>query len=158
MALPVSHCMGSEVSVSDPGGGGERGRRGVDSCDMWVCWLRGSGAQCATGPRASGFDDSTEGIRIGVDGTFKGADIDEDVPSVPAAPQEALLGQSFLGQRILCGHGGLGCGHDTEVCPLPGGEGEAVGTASALLRLTDCGTTRSPASFGGRALSPLWGD
>lgn len=27
--------MGSEVSVSDPGGGGERGRRGVDSCDMW---------------------------------------------------------------------------------------------------------------------------
>jgi hypothetical protein len=28
---------------------------------------------------------------------------------------EALLGQSFLGEGLLCGHGWSGCGHDTQV-------------------------------------------
>lgn len=134
MALPVSHCMGAKVSVSDPGGGSARGCRVVDSSDMRIRRLRGGGVERAAGPRASGFDDSAEGVRIGVDGSSQGSDIDEDVPSVSATEEETLLGQSFLGQGVLRGHGRLGCGHDTEVCPLPGGDGEAVGAASTLLR------------------------
>jgi len=54
--------------------------------------------------------------------------------SVSAFEEKALPGQSFLGQGILRGHGWLGCGHDTKVCPLPGEEGKAVG-AAAINRL-----------------------
>ena len=126
--------MGSEIPVSNPGGRGQRGCCGGDSSDMWICRLRSGGTECAAGPRASGVDDPAEGIGIGIDGAVKGSDVDEDVPSVSATQEEAVLGQSFLGQRVLRGYGGIGCGHDTKVCPLSGGEGEAVGTASTMLR------------------------
>jgi REP element-mobilizing transposase RayT len=78
--------------------------------------------------------------------------------SVSADEGEAVLGESFLVQRILRRHSRIGCGHDTEVCPLSRGKGEAVGTTSTVLTGPNCGTTRSPASSGGRAMSPLWGD
>ena len=132
--------------------------RGGDSSDMWICRVRGGGIERPARSRSSCFDDSAEGIGFGITGSVKGSDVDEDVQPVPGVEEEAVLGQSFLGQRVLCGYGGSGCGHDTEVCPLSGEKREAVGTTSALLRVKSCGTMWSPASFGGRASSPLWGD
>ena len=109
---------------------------GSDSSDMRLCRLRGSGAECAARPRSSCGDDSAEAIGFGIAGSVKGSDVDEDVQAVSATQEEAVLGQSFLGQGLLCGHSGFGCGHDTQVCPLSGGKGEAAGAASTLLRVT----------------------
>src|SRR5512147_3142753 len=127
MALSVSCCMGSEVSISDFDRSGKAGSGDRDPGDLWVCGLRGGGAECAARSRAPGGDDPAEGIDIGAAGAVEGADIDEAVPPVSVFEEEAVLGESFLGQGLLCGHGGIGCGHDTQVCPLSGEEGAAVG-------------------------------
>ena len=134
MALSVSCCLGTEISVPDSNrfGKASSGRWGAG--DLRVCRMRGGGAECAAGSGASGVDDSAEGSRIRVTGSVEGADVDKDVPPVSAFEEEALLGQSFLDQGLLCGHGGIRCGHDTQVCPLSGEEGTVV-RATAIVRL-----------------------
>jgi len=131
MALSVPRGVGSKVPVPDLNRDGKGVFGSGHPGDLWICWVRSSRIERASGSCASGVDDSAEGIGIGVAGAFEGADIDEDVPAVPAFEEEALLGESLLGQRLLCRHGGIGCGHDTEVCPLPGKERTADGATSA---------------------------
>jgi hypothetical protein len=159
MALSVSCCMGTEVSVPDLDRCGKIGSRSRGPGDLRVCGLRADGAECAAGSRASSGDDPAEGINIRFVGSVEGTDFDEAVPPVSVFEEEAVLGQSFLGQGILCGHSGIGCGHDMQVCPLPGEEGAAVG-ATTIVRLEIIPAARLlwPAPSGGRALSPLWGD
>jgi len=159
MALSVSCCLGTDVSVSDPNRSGKAGRRSRDPGDLRVCGIRGRGAECAAGSCASGGDDPAEGIDIGVAGPVEGSDVDGVVPPVSVLEEKAVLGQSFLGQGLLCGHSGIGCGHDTQVCPLPGEEGAAVGAAATVrLEIIIAAQLTGPAPSGGRALSPLWGD
>ena len=159
MALSVSCCMGTEVSVSDLNRGCEGGSRSWGPGDLRVCGMRGDGAECAAGSRASGSDDPAEGVDIRTAGSGEGSDLDEVVSPVSVFEEEALLGQSFLGKRLLCGHRGIGCGHDTQVCPLPGEERAADG-ANTIVRLEIIPAAQLlwPAPSGGRALSPLWGD
>jgi hypothetical protein len=47
---------------------------------------------------------TAEGIDIGLDGPGKVSNGNEGVPAVSRIAPEALLGQSFLGQRLLRGH------------------------------------------------------
>ena len=84
MALSVSCGLGTEVSVPDSNrfGKASNGRWGAG--DLRVCRMRGGGAECAAGSRASGVDDSAEGSRIRVTGSVEGADVDKDVPPVSA--------------------------------------------------------------------------
>src|SRR5512139_3727198 len=106
MALSVSCCMGTEVSVSDLNRGCEGRSRSWGPGDLRVCGMRGDGAECAAGSRASGSDDSAEGVDIRSAGAIEGSDLDEVVSPVSVFEEEALLGQSFLGQGLLCGHRG----------------------------------------------------
>jgi len=116
------------------------------------------GAECATGSRAPGFDNSAEGSRIRVTGSVEGADVDKDVPPVSAFEEEALLGQSFLVQGLLCGHGGIRCGHDTQVCPLSGEEGTAVrATAIVRLRIIKAAQLQGPPPLGAGPCPPMGG-
>ena len=155
MALSVSCCMGTEVSVSDFDRNGKAGGGGWDTGDLWVCGQRGGGAECAARSRAPGCDDSAEGVDIRVAGPVERADIDEAVPPVSVFEEEAVLGQSFLGQGLLRGHGGVGCGHDTQVCPLPGEEGAAVGAVAAVrLSLNIAAQLTGPAPSGGDFSKP----
>ncbi len=156
MALSVSHCMGAQVSVSNIDRSHKRscGRR--YSGHLWFCRLRSCGTERAVGSCTFGCDDSTEGIDFRIVGTAQGPDIDANVSSVSAFEKETVLGQPFLGQRLLCRHHWIGCGHDTQVCPLSGEKGTAVGTASnsRITNRTAAQLTR-PAPSGGRALSPM---
>ena len=130
MALSVPRCLGAEIPVSDFDRCGERGHRKRDTSHLRFCRLRGGGVERSSGPCALGVDGSSQGGDIATDGSSEGADLDAIVSSVSAIEEEAILGQSFLGQRLLCGHGGSGCGNDTQVCALSREEGTAAGAAA----------------------------
>ena len=159
MALSVSYCMGAKVSVSNPNRSGKAGCGEWDSCDLRVCGMRGDRVECAAGSRASCCDDSAEDSGVSFDGKIKRSMFDEAVSPVSVFEEETVLGQSFLEQRLLRGYGGVRCGHDTQVCPLPRAKGKAA-RATATLRLMNITAAQLiwPAPSGGRALSPLWGD
>jgi len=111
--------MGTEVPISDIGRRDKRGSRVWNTSDMRICRMRSSGAECTKGSRAFDRDDSTEGIDIVSDGEAQGSDLAEDIQSASGTEEEAVLGESFLVQRVLRGYDWSGCGHDTQVCPLP---------------------------------------
>jgi len=120
---------------------------------MRICRLRGGGAECSARPRASGLDDSAEGIGFGVDGSGQGSDVDEDVPSVSATQEEAYWAIIF-GQRVLRGTV-VGCDMIRKYVRYQE-EKRSSWNSFNFVRLTGCGTTRRPASFGA-GLVPLWG-
>ena len=101
---------------------------------MRIFWLRGRGIECAAGPRASDRNGTPEDRNIHIDGPIEGSELDADISAIPAFKEAGLLGQPFLGKRVLRRYGGFGCGHDTQVCPLPGKE-RAVNGAVAVNRL-----------------------
>jgi len=120
--------------------------------------MRGCGIECATGSCASGDDDPAEDIGVSFAGTIERADVDADVPAVPASKEEAVLGQSFLGQGVLRRHSGTGCGHDTEVCPLPGKERTADGaTSTDRLTIMVAAHLTGPAPLGAGPCPPYGG-
>lgn len=51
-------------------------------------------------PQQPGSDDSAEGIDIRVAGPVEGSDIDEAVPQFPVLEEEAVFGESILGQGL----------------------------------------------------------
>jgi hypothetical protein len=104
--------------------------------------MRGGGAECAAGSCACSVDDPPEDIDISSAGPGEGSDLDEVVSPVSVFEEKTVLGESFLGQGLLCGHSGIGCGHDTKVCPLPGKIGAAVrAIATVRLGIINGGTT-----------------
>jgi hypothetical protein len=119
MALPVSHHLGSEVSLPDP----DRSHRSKGcrrgGSDLRVCRSRGGGAECAERPCPLDRDGSAEGLDLGTDGASQRADVDEDLQAVPAFAKKALLGQSFLVKRVLCGHRRDGRRDDPQVREVP---------------------------------------
>ena len=125
---------------------------------MWVFRLRSSGIECATGPCSSDRDGATQGGDFHIDGSAKGPKFDADFPAVSAFEKTGILGQSFLVQGLLCRHGGFGCGHDTQVCPLPGKKGAVNGTVAAdrLGNITAAQLPR-PAPYWGQGFVPPMG-
>ena len=158
MALSVPCGLGSEVPFPNSDGSG-KGRVGIwYPGDLWFCGMRGCGIERATGSCASGDDDPAEGIGISSAGTTERADVDEDVPAVPVLKEETVLGQSFLVQRVLRGHSGTGCGHDTQVCPLPGKERTADGaTSTDRLNIIVAAQPTGPAPLGAGTCPPYGG-
>ena len=134
MALSVPHSLGTEISFPNIDGcdWGFGPRR--DTSDLRIYWVRGGRVERAKRPRASVGHGTAEGVDFGSDGTSQGTDGDEGIPSVPRTEEKALLGQSFLGQGILCRHNWSGCRNDPKVCPTSGAEREIRG-ATAVRRL-----------------------
>jgi len=130
MALSVPWGMGTEIPVSGFDRWCEGGRRERDSSHLRFCRLRSGGVERSTRPCAPGDDGTAQAGDIVIDGSTEGPDIDALVSPVPEFEEEAILGQSFLVQRVLRRHGGPECGHDTQVCPLSGEEGTAIRAAS----------------------------
>jgi hypothetical protein len=124
MALSVSRSVGSEVQISNIDGADKGKRASWDPGDMWVLWMRGDRAKRTGGPCTSGGDGTTEAIDIGLAREIEGAECDAIVSPVSALEEETLLGQPFLGERILCGHSRLGCRNDPQVCAVSRREGE----------------------------------
>jgi len=119
VALSVSCCVGAKVSVPDIDRSDKGSCRSRDPSDLRVCGLRSDRVERTARSCASAGDDPAEGVDIGFAGAIEGAELDEAVPPVSVFEEEAVLGESFLGQGLLCGHRGFGYGHDTQVCPLP---------------------------------------
>ena len=64
MALPVSHSMGTQVSVPDFAGWSKGGGGIGNPGDLWICRVRGRGTERANGSRAFGGDGTAEVIDI----------------------------------------------------------------------------------------------
>ena len=69
----------------------------------------GSGRiECSEGSRAYDIGNSAEVFSVRSDGDVEGKDSDQDVSEIPRDEEEAVLGESFLGERILCEHDRVG--------------------------------------------------
>ena len=64
--------------------------------------MRSSGIECAGGSRILVGKSATEVIGIGLDGHNERSDSDKVVQRISVSPETALLGQSFLGEGLLC--------------------------------------------------------
>ena len=64
--------------------------------------VRSSGIECAGGSRTLIGKGATEIIGIGLDGRIERSDGDKIVQRISVSQETALLGQSFLGEGLLC--------------------------------------------------------
>jgi hypothetical protein len=124
MALSVSRSLGAEVQISNIDWANKGEPTSWDPGDMWVLWMRGGRAKRTGGSCTSGVDGTAEAIDIRLTWEIEGAECDAIVSPVSALEEETLLGQPFLGKRILCGYSRLGCRNDPQVCAIPRREGE----------------------------------
>ena len=92
--------------------------------------MRDSGAECAAGACALAGEGAAEAVDLGVDGRPERTYRDSVVHGVSEPAQEAVLGQSLLGQRVLRGHGGTQQRDDPEIRTVPGEGRAAPGTAA----------------------------
>ena len=124
---------------------------------MWVCRLRDSGTECTGGPRPHDCHGATEGRDLRVDGKSERAVIDQDIQAVQGSERKALLGQSFLVERILRRHSWSRCGNDPEVRKIPGKEGTVRGAVETGDLDNEALAQLHAAPTGGRRIAPLWG-
>ena len=124
LTLRVPHRVGAKVSVSGVAGEGERGGGAEYPRAESAVRVRGGGVERAGGPCACLGADTAEVVDLGVYGASEREGGAASVQRVPGATTEAVLGEPPVGQGLLCGHGGTGCGDDTEVCKMAGEAGE----------------------------------
>ena len=67
-----------------------------------VVRVRSSGIECAGGSRTLVGKGVTEIIGIGLDGYIERSDGDKVVQGISVSQETVLLGQSFLGEGLLC--------------------------------------------------------
>ena len=96
--------------------------------------MRGYGTECAKRPRAFVGEGSAEAFDIGIDGHSERANRDSDIQCVSVSEETPLLGQSFLGERLLCGYGWAEQRNDPEIRAVPGERRTASGTTNAGAR------------------------
>ena len=96
--------------------------------------MRGYGTECAKRLRAFVGEGSAEAFDIGIDGLSERASRDSDIQCVSVSEETPLLGQSFLGERLLCGYGWAEQRNDPEIRAVPGERRTASGTTNAGAR------------------------
>ena len=130
MALSIPSGMGAEISVSDAAWADRQG--GAEMCDgiLSADGMRDSGDECAGGSCAFVGKGAAEVVDFGVDGRPERTHGDSDVYAVPDVTQEALLGESFLGQRVLRRYGWTERGHDSKIRAVSREGGVASAAAS----------------------------
>ena len=115
--------MGSEVPISDASGSDWSGGATVRDDVLSAVGLYDRGDQCAGRSRAPAGEGAATAIGIGADGGPERTYCDTVVQRISEFAQEAVLGQSFLGEGLLRGHGGAERGDGSEVRPVPGERG-----------------------------------
>ena len=133
--LQVSRRMVSEVSVS--GIVGRESEVCGDECKdvVWMERIRSGGVECSKGSCACDIGDSAEVFSVGSAGDVEGKDGDQDVSNFSWDEEETILGESFLGERVLCEHDRVGWREDQEICAIPGRTGTAGRISTAGIRL-----------------------
>ena len=81
-------------------------------------WVPGRRVERAAGPRPFVGEGAAKGFNIPIDGCGEGEKCIEAVHEISVPEAEAILGKPFLGKGLLRGYGGIGCGHDTQVCKV----------------------------------------
>ena len=147
MALSISLGLGAEVPVSDTSRARREGSVQMHHGVLPATGMRGCGAQCAKRPRAFVGEDSAEAFDIGIDGHVERANCDSDIHGVPVSEEAPLLGQSFLGERLLCGHGRAEQRNDSEIRAVSG-------ERRATPRTADVGARQSAFSEGAIGTHP----
>jgi hypothetical protein len=100
MALSIPRGMGAEVSVSDVTRAGRK--RGAEVRDgvLSATGLRNSGTERSAGSCASAGEGAAEAIDLGGDGRPERTYCDSVVYAVSESTEEAVLGESLLGQGL----------------------------------------------------------
>ena len=110
--------------------------------------MRGYGIECAKRPRAFAGEGSAEAFDIGIDGHSERENCDSDIQCVSVSEETPVLGQSFLGERLLCGYGWAEQRNDPEIRAVPGERRTASGT-------TNVGARSSAFSEGAISMHPF---
>ena len=115
MALSIPHDLGAEISVSDAAGADRQGSTEMRDGVLSAIGMRDSGDEHSGRPCALVGEGAAEDVNFGVNGRPEGTNRNSVVQSVSDVTQEALLGQSLLGQGVLRGHGRSGQRYDKKV-------------------------------------------
>ena len=102
ISVQVSCSLVSEIPVPDTGGDGSRICGREFEAVMRVERDRSVGDECLCGSHSSGVGDTSEIVGIESDGYIEREDGDQIVQEFSEIEEEAVLGESFLGQGILC--------------------------------------------------------
>lgn len=105
MALSIPPGVGTEVSVPDAAGTDRQGGAEMHDGILSAVGMRDRGDEHSGGSCAFVGKGAAEAIDLGADGRPERTYGDTVVHGVSDVTQEAVLGQSFLGERVLCGYG-----------------------------------------------------
>ena len=87
--------------------------------------MPGGRAERAVRPCPFVGEGAAKSIDLQINGYREREKCPESFYSISVPEAEAVLGQPFLGEGVLRRHGGIGCGHDTQVCEVSGEAGTA---------------------------------
>ena len=148
LALSISRSLGPEIPVSDTSWAGREGSVQMHYGVLPTVGMRGYGIECAKRPRAFAGEGSAEAFDIGIDGHSERENCDSDIQCVSVSEETPVLGQSFLGERLLCGYGWAEQRNDPEIRAVPGERRTASGT-------TNVGARSSAFSEGAISMHPF---
>lgn len=117
--VQLPHCMGAQVSLPGAYGRGEGECREGYPHAVRVARSRSDGAERPSGSCASGVFDPAEAVGVGVHGVSEGEVGHQAVQELSGTTQEAVLGESLLGTRILCEHGRYERRTHQALCEVP---------------------------------------
>ena len=131
MGMQIPHCLVSEVPVqaSDRGAGAVCSR--YHQATVRVEESRDRCGQCANRPHPFGVVDTAEALGIGIGGFSEGQECDQNLRYASGA-EAPVLGEAFLGKGILCQHGRLGRGANSQVCSVAIEQGSNHGSAQNM--------------------------
>ena len=155
MALPISYCLGAQIPVPDIEWWGWNWSWAVYPCIFGTETVWGYWAQYLDRPCASSCNGAAEDIDIGFCGHGKRPDGHPRVQQVSTIEDTSLLGQSVLGQRVLCRHRGSGWRENSPICEVPGGQ-RTQGRAKKFILKHMWGQLSLPPQ-GARQTNPLSG-
>ena len=151
MALSIPLGMGAEIPVQNDARAGRERSAQVCNGVLSATGLRSVGTEYTSRSCALAGKGSTEAVYFGADGRPERTYCDTAVQRIPIYTEEALLGQSLLGQRVLRGYGRAEQRDDTKIREVSREGRNASATASIESR------ERSAFSEGALGVPPYGG-
>ena len=105
MALSISPGVGAEIPVPDVARSDRQRGAKVRDDVLSAAWLRDCGGERPGRPCALAAEGAAEVVDIGADGGPERTYRDSTVQHISEFAKEAVLGESFLGERILRRYG-----------------------------------------------------
>ena len=151
MALSIPPGLGAEVSVSNAARADWQGSAEMRNDILSAVGMRDRGDEHSGGSRAFVSKGAAEDVNLGLNGRPERAYRDTALQRIFVYTEEALLGQSLLGQRVLRGYGRAEQRDDTKIREVPRKGRNASATASIESR------ERSAFSEGALGVPPYGG-